>query len=295
MLKTNEEALVRMQIEGHVSHASVYPNTVGHDGSIHNLPGPGGITLNIRVGDPAFGWAADHAEPGVSTLINAEKRRDKQNVAYNFLACLGNEAQVLTGKAKGAKGIVTGVHGGAEHVLLDFPKRTMEQLSCDDRFGIRAVGQGLALTDCPDVGLRSLDPALLRKLGLKRRGDTLEVPVAAIIPGALMGSGLGEAQSFSGDYDLMTSDRAALERHLLTRIKLGDVVAITDHDGSYGWRYLEGAVVIGVVAHCDSHLSGHGPGITTIMTSAAPGRLVPKRTRSANIARYLHIGRHRRK
>ena len=30
------------------------------------LPGVGGITYNLRVGDPACGWEADHVEPCVS-------------------------------------------------------------------------------------------------------------------------------------------------------------------------------------------------------------------------------------
>ncbi|GAI63850.1 unnamed protein product, partial [marine sediment metagenome] len=53
------------------------------------VPGVGGITYNIKVGDCAFGWEADHVEPGVSTVVNEEKREEGPNCAYNILACMG--------------------------------------------------------------------------------------------------------------------------------------------------------------------------------------------------------------
>lgn len=293
MMKTNEKRLVMIAVEGRVAPALAYPNSVGHDGRVHNVPAIGGITLNVLVGDSAFGWAADHVEPAVSTILNADKRSDRPNIGYNFLACIGNEARVMTGAAKGARGIVTGHHGGCEHVIIDFPKKALEKLSTEDRFQIRAFGQGLSLEGHPDVTVGSIDPALLARIGLKEKGKGIEVPVSAIIPGKLMGSGLGEGQAKTGDYDMQTADRGALKRHGIDNLKLGDIVAIADHDASFGWRYLEGACVIGVVIHGDSNLSGHGPGISTIMTCPA-GKLSPKKTPGANIARLLKIGRFRR-
>ncbi|KPV65041.1 MAG: hypothetical protein AOA65_0544 [Candidatus Bathyarchaeota archaeon BA1] len=74
------------------------------------LPGVGGITYNVRVGDLASGWEADHVEPGVS-LENKEKdERFPQgaNIALNVLSCVGNKAVVATGDAKGDKGVITG-------------------------------------------------------------------------------------------------------------------------------------------------------------------------------------------
>ncbi|MFA4873852.1 MAG: DUF4438 domain-containing protein [bacterium] len=294
MLKTNVKQLVKIAIEGKVAPALAYPNTVGHDGSVHNVPALGGITYNVLVGDPAFGWEADHVEPGVSSILNHEKRNDRPNLAYNFLACAGNEAIVLTGNAKGSRGRVVGHHGGAEHVMLDFAPAVLEKLSVDDRFQIRAFGQGLRLIEHPGVIVQSIDPEVISRIGLVEKGGRIEVPVAGIIPGALMGSGLGSNHARSGDYDMMSSDRKALERNGLTDLRLGDIVAIKDHDASFGWRYLEGAMVIGIVIHGDSHLSGHGPGIATIMTSPS-GMIVPAISRSANIGRCLSIGRFRKK
>lgn len=293
MLRTNEKHLVRVAVEGKIAPAMAFPNTVGRSGDVINLPGMGSIAYNVKVGDCAFGWAADHVEPCVSSVFDAEKRREKPNLSYNFLACIGNEVRVLSGAAKGAKGVVTGHHGGAEHVMIDFAPKVLDRLSSDDRLQIRAFGQGLKLLDFNDIGICSIDPSLLKRLGIKKKGAKLEVPVTAIIPGKLMGSGLGESNTFSGDYDMMTSDAASLARHRLGRLCLGDVVAIADHDASYGWRYLSGAVIIGVVIHGDSGVSGHGPGISTIMTSPT-GRLSPRLRAEANIGRYLRLGRYRR-
>ncbi len=87
------------------------------------MPGVGGITYNLRVGDLACGWEADHVEPGVSVENKENDARSGQaaNTAFNVLSCVGNKATVVTGDAKGAEGTVTGKHGGIEHVLVDFP------------------------------------------------------------------------------------------------------------------------------------------------------------------------------
>ncbi len=293
MLKTNKDRLVRIAVEGKVAPALVWPNEVGHDGTVHNVPGIGSITYNVLVGDRALGWMADHVEPGVSTILNPDKRRDKPNISYNFLACAGNEVIILSGSAKGKRGRVVGHHGGAEHVICDFAPAVLEKLAWDDKFQIRTYGQGLKLIDYPHVHVRNLDPALLSNMRIKERRGRLEVPVSAIVPGMLMGSGLGEAHASSGDYDIQTADRDALAKHGLDRLKLGDIIAIADHDASYGWCYKKGAVVIGVVVHGDSRVSGHGPGVMTIMSSPT-GQLVPRLARDANVGKYLRLGRYRR-
>ena len=40
---------------------------VGPDGQPFALPGMGGMTLGVRCGDPATGYASDHLEPGART------------------------------------------------------------------------------------------------------------------------------------------------------------------------------------------------------------------------------------
>ncbi len=293
MLKTNEKNLVKIAVEGKVAPALVWPNEVGHDGKIYNVPACGGITYNVLVGDKASGWVSDHIEPGVSALVDAEKRSGKINLAFNFLACTGNEVIVLSGAAKGKKGMVLGHHGGVEHVMLDFPTSVLNKLSNSDTFQIRAFGQGLQLNDFPNIRLLSLDPKLLAKMKLKIKNNQLEVPIAASVPGKLMGSGLGSANTYSGDYDIMTADQKVIKKLGLDKLKLGDLVAIEDMDANNGWCYRKGAIMIGVIIHGDSHLAGHGPGVHTLMSSAN-GEIVTKIDKQANVGRYLGMGRFRK-
>ena len=123
-VRTNQSQLVKISVVGEVA-SPVFrrsPYRISHDGQPLVYPGVGGITYNIRVGDLATGWMADHVEPGVS-LENKEKE-DRfphgPNYALNVLSCVGNEATIITGDQKGAKGVVTGKHGGIEHVMIDF-------------------------------------------------------------------------------------------------------------------------------------------------------------------------------
>jgi hypothetical protein len=123
MLKTNVEKLIKISVMGEIASPtirSVY--NVSATGKPVVLPGVGGITYNLRVGDPACGWEADHVEPGVSVENKENDSRSGQaaNTAFNVLSCVGNQATVATGEAKGAKGVVTGKHGGIEHVMVDF-------------------------------------------------------------------------------------------------------------------------------------------------------------------------------
>ncbi|MCU0607345.1 MAG: DUF4438 domain-containing protein [Candidatus Edwardsbacteria bacterium] len=291
MLKTNQDRLVVQSVIGEVTSPKFRsPYRVSHDGRAMTLPGTGGITYNIRVGDPAFGWVADHVEPAVS-ISNRETKEPSgaENAGLNTLACIGNRATVVTGAAKGAVGTVTGKHGGIEHVLVDFDWKVLEQLVIGDKIQIRACGLGLALPAQPEIKLFNIDPALLQKLGCRMAGGTaLEVPVACRIPAELMGSGLGSASVASGDYDITTADAEAIHRLGIDRLRFGDLVAIDNTDNRFGRCYRKGAVSVGVVVHSDCILAGHGPGVTTVMTSLA-GRIKPRIERKANIAHYLGL------
>jgi hypothetical protein len=295
MLRTNAEQLARIAVQGKVAPALRW-NAFEHDaeGRLHCVPGVGGITYNVKVGDPAFGWAGDHLEPAVSLVLDESKRGDKANIAFNFLACCGNEAVLVSGDAKGAIGVVTGHHGGVEHVMVDFPDATLDRMTLDDRVLIRGFGQGLRLADFPDIHCYNIDPALLARWGVRDAGGgTLAVPVTALVPGALMGSGLGYADPATGDYDITTMDKALVRRHRLDAMRLGDFVALLDSDNVYGRHFRTGAVTIGIVVHSDSNISGHGPGVATLLTAARP-LIRPVIDPAANIGRLLGIGRYRR-
>jgi len=291
MLRTNIDKLVKISVSGEVS-SPVFrsPYRISADGAPVVLPGVGGITYNIRVGDLAAGWEADHVEPGVS-IQNKEKDErapGAANMALNVLTCVGNEATVVTGDAKGAKGTVTGKHGGIEHILIDFPLETMEKLLIGDKMLIKAYGVGLKLLDFPELKVMNMDPRFLEVIDPKPAGGGLEVPVTHVVPAEIMGSGLGADQVYSGDYDIQLFDEGVKHAYGLEDLRLGDLVAIQDADHSYGRIYRKGAVSIGIVVHSDCVISGHGPGVTTLFTST-DGKLLPKIQPNANIARLLKL------
>lgn len=291
MLKTNEKQLVMQSVIGEITSPKFRsPYRVSHEGQAMTLPGTGGITFNIRVGDPAFGWVADHMEPGVS-MSNRESKEvnSPENTGLNTLACIGNEATLVSGAAKGQKGYVTGKHGGIEHVLVDFDWEVLEQLVIGDKIQIKSYGLGLSLIDLPEIRVFNIDPRLLHKMGARVNSRRmLEVPVACSIPAELMGSGLGSASVASGDYDITTADREALRRLGIDKLRFGDIVALENTDNCFGRCFRKGSVSIGVVVHSDCILAGHGPGVTTILSSKA-GKIAPIVDKRANIANYLGL------
>jgi Domain of unknown function (DUF4438), N-terminal/Domain of unknown function (DUF4438), C-terminal len=292
MLRTNIDKLVKISVMGEIASPvvgrSVY--NVSATGTPSVLPGVGGITYNLRVGDLACGWEADHVEPGVSVENKENDARYGQgaNAAFNLLSCVGNEAVVVSGDAKGARGVVTGKHGGIEHVLVDFQSETMEKLLLGDKVLVKAFGVGLKLLDFPDVKVMNMDPAFLEALESKAKDDSLEVPVTHMVPAAIMGSGLGNNQTFSGDYDIQMFDEKIIEQYGLEDLRLGDLVAIIDADHSFGRIYRQGAMTVGIVVHTNCVTAGHGPGVTTLFTSTA-GKIIPEINAEANIAKLLKL------
>jgi len=292
MLRTNVDKLVKISVAGEVA-SPVYGRSVYNisaDGVPVVLPGVGGITYNVRVGDPACGWEADHVEPGVSIVNKENDPRFGQgaNTALNVLSCVGNEAVVVSGDAKGAKGVVTGKHGGIEHVLVDFQPEVLEKLMLGDKVLVKAFGVGLKLLDFPDIRVMNMDPSFLEALDPRPVGDKLEVPVTHVIPAAIMGSGLGANQTYSGDYDIQLFDEATRREYGLDDLRLGDLVAILDADHSFGRIYRKGAVSVGIVVHTNCVTSGHGPGVTTLFTSSK-GKIIPRIDSKANIAYLLRL------
>lgn len=119
-MKTNVDMLINISVIGEAI-SPVFgrsPYRISYDGQPVVLPGVGGITYNVHVGDPAVGWMADHVEPGVSVENKENDERFPQgpNYALNVMSCVGNQAAVVSGDAKGEKGVVTGKHGDIEHI-----------------------------------------------------------------------------------------------------------------------------------------------------------------------------------
>jgi hypothetical protein len=286
MLSTNRANLVAMHVQGEIAPASVPSSLydVGADGRARVLPSTGGICLNVRVGDNALTPIGDHIEPSVS----ARAKDERANVGFCVLACVGNKATVLTGDAKGETGVVTGKHGGIEHVLIDFNERVMAKLTIGDKIGIRAIGVGLELEAACDIAVFNCDPDFFERLGITWSDGTLHMPVAKIVPAAIMGSGLGRATVARGDYDIQTFDPQMVARYGLDELRLGDIVAIADADHRFGRIFRTGAMSVGIVAHGRSFIAGHGPGVTSLLTSAS-GAIVPHVDPTANIAAILRL------
>ena len=286
-IATNRDRLVELGVVGQVAPPRFDPRTpyrISHQGVPRVLPGTGGVTYNVRVGDRVRGLVGDHVEPAVS-LKHPE---EAANGGLNVLACVGNAAQVVSGEARGATGVVTGKHGGIEHVMVDFPPETLAQLLPGDQVLVRGFGTGLAIDAFPQILCTNLDPGLLARWVTEVKDDKLVVPVAKCAPAAVMGSGLGRDNVFRGDYDITLFDAATVEEYGLADLRLGDFVAVLDADATYGRHYAKGAVSIGIVAHGDSIIAGHGPGVTGLLTSRA-GEILPVLDGGANLADLLGL------
>ncbi len=287
MLKTNRDKLVIQSVQGKI-HSPIMgpsPYRISGDGRPMILHATGGITYNFQIGDCCMDLVGDHVEPGVS-IRNEEVA---ENRALMVLSCVGNEARVISGDAKGAKGFVTGMHGGIEHVMIYFPQEDLEKMAINDNILIKAHGQGLAIEGYDDIVVMNLDPNLFEKIGIKENENgELEVPIVTEIPAHLMGSGIGSATSFSGDYDITTGDEKAVKEYGIDKLKFGDIVLLKDCDNTYGRQYLEGAVTIGVVVHSNCILAGHGPGVTGLL-SCKTSKIKGIKTEDANIANYLGV------
>ena len=287
-MQINKNKLVMQAVQGAISHprAARKPYRMDREGKGQILPGTGGISYNVRIGDPAFGWAGDHIEPGVSMKIS-DKNKASDNYGLGLLACIGNKARIISGDAEGTYGYVTGTHGGIDHVIIDFEPEVLEKLKIDDKILIKAFGQGLELKDYPEISLFNLDPNLLDKMNIEEKDGYLEVGVTTEIPAHLMGSGIGSSSVALGDYDITTGDQEEVERLGIDKLKLGDFVFLKDSDNTYGREFKKGAGSIGVVVHSDCIKMGHGPGVTTVMT-AKNNLIRPKIDENANLINYLY-------
>jgi hypothetical protein len=199
----NFDDLVEMAVTGQISQPALRRGGYVHwpDGVGEVLPGMYGITYSARVGDRAFGWAADHVEPGVS-IANSKEQAD---YALHYLTCIGNEAEVVTGLARGAKGVVTGEHA---RLLVDFSPDVLDEMTVGDTIQIRTRGRGLRLESHPDIEFKKMSPALARALGLRAEDGRVSCPVAMELPPRIMGSG-AELNAEFVDQDLMSGDRGS--------------------------------------------------------------------------------------
>jgi len=259
-IKSNSNSLIKMAVAGYVSQPSFknpgyIPN---NDGKSVIYPGMFGVVNNVKIGDKAFGWAGDHIEPGVS--IDSE--HINEHFALHYMVCTGNKAIVRSGEAKGSIGIVTGEHA---RNLVHFEQKTLDKICIGDQIDIITHGRGLKLLDFPEIEIKKIDPKLLKSMNLKIVDKTLIVDVAIELPIRIMGSG-AELNSEYVDQDLMSGDRGLMKKLKIDQMRLGDLIVINHADHRWGRSFKKDYISIAICIHGDSVMTGHGPGIMTIMT-----------------------------
>ena len=284
MIRTNKDRLPMVAVQGNAAHpvdVDLIMISSDANGFGHATPQLAGLTYNVQIGDPCMEMVGEHVEASVSS-----KREGNpfEHAAYLAFPGLGNEVRVVTGRAAGNIGKVTGKHGGS-HLMIQFSESTMEKLTYQDQLLVKAFGRGLKLLDYPDIAVMNLDPAVLERMVIEEKDGAIVVPVAKRIPSCVMGSGVGQTP-YTGDYDLMTSDRELMHKLGLDDLRYGDIVALEDADNTFGRGYLKGAISIGVVIHGDSFTMGHGPGITTLL-SCKTAKIKTVLDPNANLKNYI--------
>ena len=262
-VRTNGDALVTQILAGEVwpPLADRHGYRVDPEGRAFFLPGMGGVTLDVHVGDPATGHAGDHVEPGLSV----RHRETAANYALQYLSCVGNRVEVTSGPAAGRAGFVIGQHA---YVLVDMDAADMALVTTGDQVRVIAVGQGLRLLDHPDIVVKNVSPALVEALpGGTTDDGRLEVHVSAVIPAEAIGAGAGMASEYANT-DLMGA-YAGYGEDLslgLEGLRVGDVVALADQDHRYGRGFRPGYTTIGVISTATGVLYGHGPGPSSLLS-----------------------------
>ncbi len=293
MIKTNLEKLVDLAVSGNAGQPAACDSggRPASDGGSFVPLGFSGINFTVKVGDSAFDWAGAHeVEPGVAIRNDCAE----SNVGLTTLACVGNEAVIVHAavegkdtRMQGTLGVVTGkVCSG--RVLVYFPKRVVERLTVGDRIQIRASGMGLQLLDYPDVRVMNVGPRFLKALNPSEKAGKVRIPVAKVIPGKLLGHGVGGNNPWTSDYDVQSTSPEAVKEFSLDQLRLGDLVAIADQDCTNGPRWQPGATTVAVVVHGASRRSGHGPGVNILMTSPK-STIEPIITRKANLAELMGL------
>jgi hypothetical protein len=276
-------APVAVNLLGIVDHPVLgeTPYRVNCDGQPYVPVGDGGIVLGLQLGDSVFALAADHAAPG-ACLVHPDAAT---RLALATYACIGNRAEVRTGAAAGARGVVAGQRGEAGRVITVFRPEDLARMRPGDEVTVRACGQGWRPPGFPaGVTIMNLDPELLAALLVEQPGgDVVTAGVRALVPSKLAGNGIGRpAAGWDLDLQLGRSGRPGPDG--AAEIVLGDLVAVADIDARYNMGYRRGWLTVGVTVHGSSPLPGHGPGITPILTGPASAlQVVPDAARHVGL------------
>ncbi len=261
---------VAVNVLGVVEHPALgdTPYRVDADGRPYLPVGDGGLVLGVRLGDPVSAVAGDHVAPG-ACLVHPEPAARHALVSYG---CIGNPAEVRTGRAAGARGVVLGKRGEDGRLITGFRQQDLARMRPGDQVTVRASGQGWRHTGVPpEVVVLNAAPGLLAALPVAWQGHgPMTVGVRAALPSKLAGNGIGRPAA-AWDLDLQLGTGAAGEGQPpgADRLLLGDLVAVTDLDARHNMGFRRGWLTVGVVVHGASPMPGHGPGLTPILTGPA--------------------------
>ena len=283
LIETNVNNLVEFGISAQVAHPelskSVYKPTK-HGENVVPI-GMGGIVYNIGIGANAFRRGGDHIEPAVS-IRNNDIEIDQ---ALHYYGCVGNEVVIVDGPAAGKKGTITGEHA---RLIVHFDSDVLDIMSGVDSVVVKTVGRGLVINGYENIVTKKIGPQLLERWNITIGSDgILNVPVVAEVPSHIMGSGYELSPDFV-DQDMMTPEWEELKEMGLHKLKLGDIVAISNTDHRYSRRYMEGAVTIALIMHGDSSWLGHGPGCQELM-SCISGEIRPIFDPNCNIGLLMDL------
>jgi Domain of unknown function (DUF4438) len=259
---------VAVNMLGVVEHPSLgdIPYRVDADGHPYLPVGDGGLVLGVRLGDPVSALTGDHVAPG-ACLVHPDPAARLALVSY---ACLGNEVEVRTGRAAGARGAVIGKRGEDGRLITGFRQEDLARMRPGDEVTVRASGQGWQPPGVPPGAVvMNAGPGLLDALPVSWPGHgPMTVGVRMILPSKVAGNGIGRPAA-AWDLDLQLTagaGGAASEPPGADGLLLGDLVAVTDLDARHNMGYRRGWLTVGVVVHGTSPLPGHGPGITPLLT-----------------------------
>ncbi|MBW2644794.1 MAG: DUF4438 domain-containing protein [Deltaproteobacteria bacterium] len=272
---TNKDKLLTIAVQGQIAPAQPSRSyAVTWDGTPKVLIGNGGINYNLKIGDPIFGWASgDRATMGVAVQGSGPDARARG--AWTPQVSIGNEVKLLSGAAKGEKGVITGKLRG--FALVHFEDSVLNKLSIGDSMLAKSLGVGLKIDGFEDVFVQNLTPEVLESLVSQTQDGRLEVPVVKEIPGDIIGRGA-----------IQTCYPPDIEKYGLKDLRFGDIVYLEDVQSVYGNGYFKGGAVIGVISSGPSDMSGQGIAFTPILSSRE-GKLTVRIDPDANIGKYLGI------
>lgn len=278
-LATNAERLPVVRLLGTVTPPSAPYAVTDPEGRQGFLPGSGGVALNAMVGDRALVWVSDHLEPGASLALP----EPAANRALQILSCIGNDAFVATGSARGGRGVVIGKHGVT---IVAFAPPVLAQLAPGDQIAIDARGVGLAIEGIPDVHLHSTSSDFLPTFAW-RAGDRVAVRVVAELASEYGAAGMGFEASWA-NLDLETHDEHLTVAGHLDQFRFGDLVLLHGHDHRYVRCHDRNWSTVGVIAHGASVAGGHGLGFSTLLSAPRP-LLVAHHDADANLVNLLNL------